>query len=88
MTLVNFLDFLEPIQNHFTRLYSTASEIIVVLLILWVLNFVAGLVQKTFSIGKACGGFYRAYLHRHFKAALLWFLGLFNRLDRTAEKAS
>jgi len=44
-----------------------ASEIITVLLVLWCLNFIAGMIQRTYSIGKAFGRFYRTYLHKHLK---------------------
>ena len=67
MNLVNYLQFLEPVQEHVTRVYSTASEIITVLLVLWCLTFIAGLIQRTYSTGRAFGNFYRNYLHRYFK---------------------
>ena len=63
MNLVNYLQFLEPVQEHVTRVYSTASEIITVLLVLWCLNFIAGMIQKTFATGQAFGRFYRNHLH-------------------------
>ncbi len=78
MDLMNFLHFLEPMQDQFARIFSTMSGIIVVILVLWVLNFIAGLIQKTYSSGKAFGGFYRNYLHRYFKAVLV---KLFSFLD-------
>ena len=67
MNLVNYLQFLEPVQEHVTRVYSTASEIITVLLVLWCLNFIAGMIQRTYAIGQAFGRFYRNYLHSFFK---------------------
>ena len=67
MNLVNYLQFLEPVQEHVTRVYSTASEIITVLLVLWCLNFIAGMIQKTYATGQAFGRFYRNYLHNFFK---------------------
>ena len=69
MNLANSLQFLDPVQEHVSRIYSTTSEIITILLILWCLNFIAGLIQKTFASGQAFGRFYYAYLHRHFKKA-------------------
>ena len=70
MNLVNYLQFLEPIQDNVTRFYSTTSEIITVLLVLWCLNFIAGLIQRTYATGRAFGNFYRSYLHRYIGAAL------------------
>ena len=63
MNLVNYLQFLEPVQEHVTRVYSTASEIITVLLVLWCINFIVGMIQKTYATGQAFGHFYRNYLH-------------------------
>ena len=86
MNLVNYLQFLEPMQDQFTRIYSTMSGIIAVILVLWALNFIAGLIQRTYSTGKAFGGFYRNYLHRHLKhlvIKVLSFLG-YSRSETTA----
>ena len=77
MNLVNFLQFLEPMQDQFTKIYSTMSGIIVVILVLWNLNLIAGLIQRTYSIGKAFGGFYRNYLHRYLKSTVIKILSLF-----------
>ena len=71
MNLVNYLQFLEPVQEHVTRVYSTASEIITVLLVLWCLNFIAGMIQRTYATGNAFGRFYRNYLHKSFKGIFL-----------------
>ncbi len=70
MNLVNYLQFLEPVQEHVSRVYSTASEIITVLLVLWCINFVGGMIHRTFITGKAFGNFYRTFVHEHFKNAL------------------
>ncbi len=67
MNFVNYLHFVEPMQEQFTKVYSTMSAIIAVILILWLLNFIAGLIQRTYVIGKAFGGFYRNYLHGYIK---------------------
>tara|TARA_Y100001968_G_scaffold260948_1_gene248688 strand:+ start:2554 stop:2853 length:300 start_codon:yes stop_codon:yes gene_type:complete len=71
MNLANYIQFLEPLQENVSRVYSTASEIITVLLVLWFLNFIAGLIQRTYATGKAFGGFYRNYLHRTFQSMFL-----------------
>ena len=49
------------------------SGIIAVILVLWVLNLIAGLIQRTFAIGKAIGIFYRRYLHRYVKMIFIKF---------------
>ncbi len=65
MNLASYLHFFEPVQDHFTRLYSTTSEIITVILVIWVINFLAGMIQKTYSTGKAFGRFYKHYIHKY-----------------------
>ena len=71
MNLVNYLQFLEPVQEHFSRIYSTASEVIAVILVLWCINLLAGLIQRTFSTGKIVGRLYRAYIHPYLKAIVV-----------------
>ena len=71
MNIVNYAQFLEPIQDNFTRIYSTMSGIIAIILILWTLNFIGGLIQRTYSIGKAFGSFYRYYMHNYLKGAVV-----------------
>ena len=79
MNLVNYLQFLEPVQEHVTRIYSTTSEIITIFLILWCINFVAGLIQKTFATGQAFGRFYHSYLHGYTKSGIKSITSLVNR---------
>ena len=76
MNLLNYLQFLEPMQDQFARVYSAMSGIIAVILILWVLNLIAGLIQRTFSTGKAFGSFYRRYLHNYLKIIATKILSL------------
>ncbi len=64
MDLLNYFHFLEPIQDHVTRIYSTTSEILTVVVIIWCLNFIAGMIQRTYSTGQAFGRFYGRYLHK------------------------
>ncbi len=77
MNLVNYLQFLEPMQDQFTKIYSTMSGVIALILVLWTLNLVTGLIQRTFSTGKAFGGFYRNYMHRRLKGAFIKVFSLF-----------
>ena len=86
MDLLNYLQFFEPMQDQFAKIYSTLSGIIAVILVLWVLNFIAALIQRTYSTGKAFGGFYRNYLHRSFKGVVIKILSFFKyrRSESTA----
>ena len=77
MDLINYLQFLGPMQDQFTKIFSTMSGVIGVILVLWALNFIVGLIQRTYATGKAFGSFYRNYLHRFFKGA---FSNLFSIL--------
>ena len=67
MHLINYLEFLGPFQETFTKFYSVATTIVTAVFILWLFNFIAGLIQKTYSTGKAFGNFYWKYLHTVFK---------------------
>tara|TARA_B100000029_G_scaffold66191_1_gene59064 strand:- start:215 stop:487 length:273 start_codon:yes stop_codon:yes gene_type:complete len=77
INLVNYLQFFEPMQDQFTRIFSTFSGIIAFVLVLWLLNFFATLIQRTYSIGKAFGSFYRNYLHKYFKGIIVKILSFF-----------
>ncbi len=65
MNLFDYLHFLEPVQENVSKVYSTTSGIITVVLVLWALNILVSLTQRTFSTGRAVGSFYRNYLHRY-----------------------
>ncbi len=86
MNLVNFMQFFEPVQEHVTRVYSTASEIITVLLVLWCINFVGGMIHRTFMTGRAFGNFYRSYLDENLKKFLGRILNLVRRRTFDEEK--
>ncbi|KGG15104.1 MULTISPECIES: hypothetical protein [unclassified Prochlorococcus] len=77
MNYTSYLRLFEPIQDQLSGVYSTATLIISILLILWVLNFVVGLIMKIFSLGKTIGGFYRGFLHRYVRIFIYSFLNLF-----------
>ena len=46
-----------------TRAYMMASEVFTISAILWCLNFMANMVEKTYVAGEKVGEFYFAYLH-------------------------
>tara|TARA_Y100001968_G_C19402256_1_gene741643 strand:- start:603 stop:863 length:261 start_codon:yes stop_codon:yes gene_type:complete len=79
MSLVNYLQFLEPMQEQFTKIYSTFSQVIIVILAIWTLNLIVGLIQKTYSTGKAVGYFYRNYLHKHIRSFVRYIILLFRK---------
>ena len=45
------------------RAYAVASEVFTVSAILWCLNFMANMVEKTYIAGTKVGEFYFTYLH-------------------------
>tara|TARA_Y100001968_G_C18741286_1_gene429105 strand:+ start:61 stop:315 length:255 start_codon:yes stop_codon:yes gene_type:complete len=79
MNISDYLQFLEPIQDQLNKVYSIASLAITVLLGLWLFNFFVGLIQRTYSVGKAIGSFYRNYFHRYIRKAILALLGAFKK---------
>ena len=79
MSISDYVQFLEPIQDQLNKVYSIASLAITVLICLWLFNFIVGLIQRTYSVGKAIGGFYRNYFHKYLRKAIL---GIFNILKR------
>tara|TARA_B100000700_G_C14615769_1_gene655783 strand:+ start:250 stop:504 length:255 start_codon:yes stop_codon:yes gene_type:complete len=79
MNISDYLQFLEPIQEQLNKVYSVASLGITVLIALWLFNFVVGLIQRTYSVGKAIGGFYRNYFHKYIRKAIIGILNTFRK---------
>ena len=79
MNISDYLQFLEPIQEQLNKVYSITSLALTVLICLWLFNFIVGLIQRTFSVGKAIGGFYRNYFHRYLRKAILSILNTFKK---------
>ena len=79
MTISDYLQFLEPIQDQLNKVYSIASLAITVLISLWLFNFIVGLIQRTFSVGKAIGSFYRNYFHKYLRKAIIGVLNTFKK---------
>ena len=75
MNISDYLQFLEPIQEQLNKAYSITSLALTVLICLWLFNFVVGLIQRTYSVGKAIGSFYRNYFHKYLRKAII---GVFN----------
>ena len=80
MNISDYLQFLEPIQEQLNKVYSIASLALTVLVCLWLFNFIVGLIQRTYSVGKAIGSFYRNYFHKYLRKAIL---GVFNTFKKT-----
>ena len=74
-----YLKLLGPVQEQLSGVYSTATLVISILLILWVLNFVVGLIAKIFSLGKSIGSFYRAFIHRYIRILIYSVANLFTK---------
>ena len=79
MNISDYLQFLEPIQDQLNKIYSIASLALTVLIGLWFFNFFVGLIQRTYSVGKAIGSFYRNYFHRYIKVAILSLINIFKK---------
>ena len=79
MNISDYLQFLEPIQEQLNKVYSIASLTLTVLICLWLFNFIVGLIQRTYSVGKAIGSFYRNYFHKYIRKAILGVLNTFKK---------
>ena len=82
MTAINFfhlapaIDVLESVTIWGARVYAIGSEIFTVTAILWCLNFLGNMIQKTFQFGYAFGKFYRRYVHSHLKSFVVRVIAL------------
>ena len=79
MNFSDYLQFLEPIQEQLNKVYSIASLALTVLICLWLFNFIVGLIQRTYSVGKAIGSFYRKYFHNYLRKAIIRVLNTFKK---------
>ena len=79
MNFSDYLQFLEPIQEQLNKVYSIASLALTVLICLWLFNFIVGLIQRIYSVGKAIGGFYRNYFHKYLRKAFIGVLNTFRK---------
>ena len=79
MNISDYLQFLEPIQEQLNKFYSIASLALTVLIALWLFNFIVGLIQRTYSVGKAIGGVYRNYFHKYLRKLILTILNIFKK---------
>ena len=79
MNISDYLQFLEPIQEQLNKVYSIASLALTVLICLWLFNFIVGLIQRIYSVGKAIGGFYRNYFHKYLRKAIIGVLDTFRK---------
>ena len=77
MNVVDLLPILNPMQEQVSKVFTVFSGVIIIVLALWFLNFIFSLIQRIYSIGKAIGSFYRAYLHKYLKALFVSLLSIF-----------
>ena len=82
MTAINFfhlapaIEVLESVTIWGARVYAIGSEIFTVTAILWCLNFLGNMIQKSFQFGYAFGKFYRRYVHSHLKSFVVRVIAL------------
>ncbi|MBW3041660.1 hypothetical protein DNJ73_03415 [Prochlorococcus marinus XMU1408] len=79
MNISEYLQFLEPIQDQLNKVYSIASLGLTVLICLWLFNFIVGLIQRTYSVGKAIGSFYRNYIHKYIRRVIIGTFNIFKK---------
>ncbi len=63
MPTLQLLSSAEHIAEVAAKVYAVGGEIVSITAILWALNFVASLTEKTYRCGKAVGTFYFDHLH-------------------------
>ena len=64
-------EVIQTVITYGTKVYAIGSEIFTVSALLWVLNFMANMIEKTYNAGFVVGKFYRTYLHKHLKSAAI-----------------
>ena len=70
------IEAIETITIWGTKAYAFGSEIFTISAILWCLNFMGNMIQKTFEFGHAFGKFYRRYIHSHLKSTAIRVIAL------------
>ena len=83
MSISDYLQFLDPIKEQLNKVYSIASLALTDLICLWLFNFIVGLIQRTYSVGKALGGVYRNYFHKYLRQAIMGVLNTFKKTTNT-----
>ena len=78
MNYTPYLKLIEPFQNQLTGVYSTATLIITILIILWIVNLIAALTMRIYSSGKSIGLFYRKFFHRYIRILIYSLFNIFS----------
>ena len=68
------VEFGETAMQIGSKIYMFGSEIFSITAILWVLNFAANMIQKTYNAGYIVGTFYRYHLHATVKEWTIKFI--------------
>jgi hypothetical protein len=86
MNSFHLLENLDPFLSSVGHIYEVGSGIISIFVILWFLNFLAGLIRNTYAAGNALGKFYRTYIHRYLKPLVLNIFGSFRQRRADLQK--
>ena len=62
-TLAHATTVIDSVVAYGARAYMMASEVFTISAILWCLNFMANLIEKTYKFGKMIGAFYYEFMH-------------------------
>ena len=76
-----YFKFFQPFQEQLSGVYSTATLVISILLIIWILNFTIALILRIFSLGKSIGTFYRSFVHRYLRIFIYSIFNLFPNVE-------
>ncbi len=86
MDFSNLSQLLGPFQDQFLKIYSVTSFVISLVIGLWLLNFLFGLIQRTYFIGKAFGSLYRVYMHSYLRTIIIRAFNLFKTDNQVNSK--
>ncbi len=85
MNYTAYLKLLEPLQEQLSGVYSTATLVVSILLLLWAINFIVGLISKIYGFGKSVGLFYRSFIHRYIR---IFIYSIFNLIPKNNKALS
>ena len=88
ITNFRLLDNLDPFLSSISHIYEVGSGIISIFVILWFLNFLAGLIRNTYAAGHSLGAFYRTYIHRYLKPLFLSLINNFRKRRTNLEESA
>lgn len=76
MTYLTAIHHLETVATTATKVWSLGSELFSITALLWCLNAVATMIEKTYKAGYVVGQFYWRHLHKPLRTLVIRFVAL------------